>query len=225
MAKTGVMGSTVVCFKYNNGVVMASDNSTTYGSLCLQNFKKIYKLTNNCMVGFSGNISDAQYLHQLIINEINKESRIMDPQGIHKMVQRIIYNRRSELNLLQISVIICGINLKENNHFKNATDESGKMIGVVNSKGNFWFDTYAATGIASHLILPILREEMSENLTKEEASNLMKRCMKILCYKDCNASHNIQMMWCESTGILEEKVMPLETNWELAINNNETVLQ
>ncbi len=225
MKTNGVSGSTVVCFKYNNGIVMASDTGANYGSLCMQNFKKIYKVTDNCITGFSGSISDHQYLHQLILQEINRDPRKLGPQGIHKLVQRIIYNKRSELKPLNISIIIAGINKSKNEHFENATDDQGRFIGVINSKGNFWFDSYAATGIASHLILPILRDEKPEDLTKDQAAILVKRVMKILCYKDCNASNKIQIVWCEHNNILFENNVSLDANLELAINPDETVLQ
>lgn len=220
----GLDGSTVVAFKYKAGVIVATDTAVSYGGLAMPNITRIFKLTENCVVAFSGQYSDIQFLHKAVANEIEDDPRPINPQGIHKLIQRILYRKRSELKFLNVSVVVCGMNKKEESMFKN-TDETGRMVGVVNSKGNFWFEESVATGIASHLILPVLREHGTENLSKEEAIELMEKCLRILCYKDCRASNIVQLAFCESNGIVIGDPYPLSTNWELGVREDETILQ
>ncbi|KAI4291506.1 20S proteasome subunit beta 7 [Pancytospora philotis] len=217
-----VTTSSVVCFAYKTGVIMAADTAGAYGSLALTDFTKIYKLTPRCLAGFSGAVADIQYLHQLVTAEIANDPRPIDPQGIHKMIQLILYERRSKLELLNISVIVCGINRVDEGF--GATDEGGKMVGVVNSKGNFWFDSAVASGIAQHLVIPTIRERRAAVQTKEEAVALMEECMRVLCYKDCKASNVIQMGFCDENETVVTKPYALETNWDIGLADDETVL-
>lgn len=219
----GLYGSTAIGFKYKTGILVATDMGASYGSLAVPDVSKIYKLTDSCLAAFSGNISDIQYLHRIVDAEIQNDPRPIDPQGIHKMIQRIVYERRSQLKILDVSVLVCGINKKENKVFAS-TDATGKMIGVVNSKGNFWFDSCVATGIASHLILPVLRERKTEELGKEEATALMEECLRILCYKDCRASNIMQLAFCEDNEAVIADPQPLDTNWSIGAREDEIVL-
>ncbi|KAI5172813.1 20S proteasome subunit beta 7 [Pancytospora epiphaga] len=221
--KTGVASSTVIAFMYRDGIIMASDTAAFYGNLAIQDITKIYKLNENCIVGFSGSVADIQYLYKTITEEIRKDTRPIDPQGIHKMIQRIVYSRRSELKLLRVSAVVCGIK-KKNDEIFNNTDEAGKFIGMVNGKGNFWFDSCVATGIASHLILPVLRERHTVDLSKEEAIGLMEDCMRLLCYKDTKASNIVQFGFCtESESVINDTYV-LGTNWDMGRREDEIVL-
>lgn len=220
----GLYGSTAIGFKYKTGILIATDTSAAYGSLALPNVSRIYKLTDSCLAAFSGKISDVQYLHKIVSAEIQNDSRPIDPQGVHKLIQRIVYSRRSELKILEVSVLVCGINKKKNTAIES-TDSTGRMIGVVNSKGNFWFDGCVATGIASHLVLPVLREKNTEELSKEEATAAMEECLRILCYKDCRASNVVQIAFCEENEAVVAEPYSLGTDWSIGLREDEIVLQ
>ena len=222
---SGTVGSTVVGFKYRDGVIIAADTGSSYGYLAMDNTKRIFKLTDKCLIGFSGKLTDMQALHEMVVDELNQEVIEMDPQGIHKLFQRVLYSARSRLQLLEVSVVIGGVHIKPNEVFLTQTDEGGRTLSVVNSKGNFWFDSTVATGLAGHLILPILRDAKIEDLDRNGAKKLMERCMRVLCYKDCKASNMIQMGFCEESGVTIEDPYPLDTNWDIGVKEGEIVLR
>ena len=220
----GLFGSTAVAFKYKNGVLLFTDNGASYGRLACTNVTKIFKLTESCAVAFSGQIADIQFVKNFIVNEIVNDPLPIDPQGIHKLLQRLIYSKRSKLEILDISVVVCGVNKKENTLLDN-TDIQGRFLGAINSKGNFWFDNSAATGIASHIILPILREYNVENLSKEEAIKFAEETFRVLLYKDCRASNSLHISICEENNVEILRPYKISTNWEISINQGEIVLQ
>lgn len=220
----GLIGSTVVGFKYDKGIILVTDTAASYGYLGVEGITKVFKITNNCAIAFSGMIGDIQYLKNFISEEIANDPMPIDPQGIHKLIQRVIYSRRSRMELLNLSVVICGVNKKQE-CLLESTDEKGRFLGVVNSKGNFWFDDSVATGIASHLILPILRDKNHKVMNKQDAMILAEECMRLLVYKDIRASRNIQMAVCEENNVEILKPKDIATNWEIGLLKDEIVLE
>ncbi|KAI5148464.1 20S proteasome subunit beta 7 [Enteropsectra breve] len=228
-----LVSSAAVAFKYKGGVMIAANDAASYGSMAVDNVQKIFRLTDRCLAVFTGSVGDINELHRTIMREIREDPRELGPMSIHKFVQRELYQKRSEMKPLELAVIICGIDAQamkqESSHgIKNtygAEDEEGRFLGIVNSKGNFWFDQSMATGLASHLILPILRERDYSTLSREEATALAEECMRILFYKDCKASDVVILAFCEEGTQQITEAYPIETNWNSGIMEGEIVVE
>lgn len=215
--KRGLTSSSIVCFKYKTGVIIATDTSASYGSLAVPNVLRVFKFTDSCITAFSGDISDIQFLHRKVLSQIMDDPLPISPKGVHRIIQQIIYERRNRLELLCVSAVVCGIN--------NGHGEDDRFVGVVNSKGNFWFDDVVATDMASHLILPILRERDTSGMAREEAILSMEESMTILHYKSCTTSNVIQIGICEKSGLEIKAPYALKTDWSLAVQEGEILLQ
>lgn len=221
----GASGTNVIAFKYKDGVIAAMDTGSCYGRIVLNNTERILKLTENCIVLFTGSLGDIQYLKKLVKNEIeNEEFESIDPQGIHKMIQRILYAQRSKATPLNVSAIVAGLNKKNNKVFE-ATDSIGRMLGAVNSKGNFWFDSSVTLNFCSHLVHPIIREKSSEEMSKQEAIQLAEECFRVLCYRDCRATNVIQIGLVSKEGVEIMEPYALKTDWSIGIRESEIILE
>jgi 20S proteasome subunit beta 7 len=220
----GLLGSTAIAFKYRDGVITATDTAVSYGSVSIPNMTKIFKITEKCIVSFSGKMADVHFLRNLVMQEISNDEREMDPQGIHKMIQRIMYSRRSRNEPLLISALVIGVHMKENKMFQS-TSEDGRFVGAVNFKGNFWFDSSVATGIASHIALPLIREANVEEMSKEDAIAFMEHCLKILSYRDCRASNKIQIGIVENGQSSISESYAINTDWAIGLKEGEIVLE
>lgn len=221
----GLSGTNAIAFKFRDGVIAAVDTGANYGYLSVPNVQKVFSPTKNAVLLFSGLISDIQFLIKFIKEEIESdEGRTIDPQGIHKMVQRILYQKRSEGSPLQVSVIVCGVNHKTNTLFQS-TDDAGRMIGVVNSKGNFWYDDSVSLSFSSSFALPILRDIDLLSLDREQAIKLMEECFRILCYKDCRSTNRIEVAIVEKgkTEIMDP--YEISTEWLIGKTEEEILLQ
>lgn len=213
----GVYASNAISFKFKDGIISGVDTGVTYGSVSMKNVQRVYKITDSCHVTFSGLVSDIQNLISLLSLELEKDSNYpVSPQGIHKMIQRILYMKRSEANPIWVSAIVCGINKKENKEF-NSTDDLGRIIGAVNSKGSFWFDDCVALSFSSNVVLPILRSKDLTNMSKEEAIQLMEECFRILCYKDCRATNRIHIGILTSSGLEMSDAYCIKTDWKIGL--------
>lgn len=221
----GVTGINAIAFKYRDGVIAGVDTGATYGKRAVYGIQSVFRATDECLIVFTGLLSDVQFLRRFIKEELEADvRRKMDPQGIHKMIQRILYSKRSELEPLAVSVIVCGMNKKENEIFE-ATDEKGRIIGVANSKGNFWFDDSAAISFSAHFALPLIRAKNLDELDREGAMKLMEECFRIMCYKDCRATNVIQIGFVEEkeTGILEPQCV--QTEWGIGQREDEILVE
>ena len=57
------IGTSVMALKYKDGVMIAADTSTTYGSMMkIKDARRIIKLTDDCIFAASGEMSDFQDL-------------------------------------------------------------------------------------------------------------------------------------------------------------------
>lgn len=64
------------------------------------------------------------------------------------------------------------------------------MIGV------HYVDDHVATGFGNHLARPIFRDEWREDLTLEEGTALLEKCMLVLFYRDRSAINKFQVCIC-----------------------------
>lgn len=220
----GVYATNAISFKFKEGIIIGIDTGATYGSVSIKDTNRIVKVTDNCVVAFSGQLGDIQFLKNFIKHELESEdTRKMDPQGIHKMIQRILYSKRSEGKPMAVQVIVSGINHKANAVF-DSTDENGRMIGVANSKGNFWFDESVALSFSSNFVLPLLREKSLDEIDRQGAIALMEECFKVLCYRDCRSTNRIQISILDSNKTEVYDTYCIKTDWAVGLNEGETLL-
>lgn len=65
-------------------------------------------------------------------------------------------------------------------------------------KGTPYQSASIATGFGSHLAQPILRKELElrggeENITQEQAAQILKKCMKVLFYRDARSMNKVMI--------------------------------
>ncbi|WEL38578.1 proteasome type-4 subunit beta [Encephalitozoon hellem] len=222
-----VTGTSVVSFKYKDGIIMGADTRGSYGRLAkYSGIQRMFKFGDKTLIGISGEVSDMQYLVKTLNILTEEDNRGIDPKGYHKIIQRILYSARSRISPLNLSVCVGGINA---GHERGcAISNEKKMLGCVNHLGNFYFSDVICTGIGNYIALPFLRSKVEgreDEITREEATSLIEETMRILCYRDCNASNEIQIGYADSQGVHISDPYPLETNWDIGIREDEIVIE
>ncbi|KAG7779629.1 hypothetical protein KL930_002274 [Ogataea haglerorum] len=182
-----ITGTSVIAVRYKDGVVMAADNMGAYGSLMkLDDVERIIRVGSETIVGISGDISDLQYLERILDDLAVEDSYDMEQDNlkasyVHEYLTRVLYNRRSKMDPLWNACIVAGF------------DEEGEpFMKYVDLLGVSYASPSLATGFGAHLAIPLLRQKADtmkdvEKLTKEDAVNLVKDCMKILFYRDARS--------------------------------------
>ncbi|NXN73734.1 PSB4 protein, partial [Himantopus himantopus] len=207
-----VTGTSVLGVKFAGGVIIAADTMGSYGSLArFRGISRLLKVNDTTMLGASGDYADFQYLKQIIDQMVIDEELLGDghsysPKAIHSWLTRVMYNRRSKINPLWNTVVIGGYYNGES------------FLGYVDMLGVAYEAPTLATGYGAYLAQPLMREvlEKKPSLTKEEARDLIDRCMKILYYRDARSFNRYEVAIATEKGVEVEGPLTLEANWDIA---------
>ena len=204
--------TSTIAIKYKGGVLIAADTSVSYGSLAMTKLNRIFVL-NKTLITFNGMVNDFLYIKRCLEEEIAQDKREIDSKGIFKLLQLFMYSERSRVKPKFCSIVIAGLDKKKD-----------AFLGSITSKGVFWEDDTIATGFASHLVLPLLREKKTTNLSLEEAKDFLRKTCKVLIYKDAKASNKIQMGHITNEGEIEVSNEVLDSDWAISHKLNEIKL-
>ncbi|KAJ1992179.1 Proteasome subunit beta type-7 [Coemansia spiralis] len=208
-----VTGTSVVAFKYKDGIMMAADCLGSYGRMAMfRNERRLMAVGKTTLLGMSGDISDYQHMQHTLENIMTQEYDMDDGQrlgtkSIYKCISKIMYNRRSKMNPLWNSYVIAGV------------DSGEKVLGYVDLIGTTYESPTIATGYGSHMAQPILRkvvEGREDEITEEEAVKIIEDCMRVLYYRDARAFNKLTRAKVTAQGVEITEPYSLETNWDFA---------
>jgi len=208
-------GTSVVGVTFKDGIVLAADTLGSYGSLArFRNCSRLLQVNPTIIVGCTGDYADFQYLKGIIeqkaIDDVCKDDGFsMSAVSLHCWLTRVLYNKRSEFDPLWTTFIVGGVEPGEE-----------PFLGFVDKLGTSYKDPIIATGYASHIATPLIRDEWKEDMTEQEAIDLVKRCMSILYYRDARAFHKYELgiVSKDTTGKVVYRIEgPLEVNQDWAI--------
>lgn len=175
-----VTGTSVLGLQYKDGVMLATDTLASYGSLArFMNIERLEKVGTNVVIGASGDMSDWQNIKHMLSKVIAEESHAGDghsltPPQVYAYLARTMYGRRSKMDPLWNALVLGG--------YDAAT--SKPFLGYVDLLGTTYQNSTIATGFGLHLAAPMLRkavEGREDTLTEDEAREILKDCMRVLC--------------------------------------------
>ncbi|ROW05881.1 hypothetical protein VPNG_07982 [Cytospora leucostoma] len=235
-----VTGTSVLGLKFKDGVVLAADNLASYGSLArFSDVKRLRPFGNTSVVGFSGDVSDMQYLDrhlgELEIDEAYEgnldpaaadhkdgqsgEERGKDHSGglsaenLHKYLSKLFYARRNKFDPLWNQILVAGF---------SAEDPNRPFLAAADLRGTVFSSPSLATGFGAMLAQPIMRkhaatEEQAALLTRDEAVAIVKECMKVLYYRDARSWDGYSLAVVTKDGVEVEDDLKLENqSWAFA---------
>jgi 20S proteasome subunit beta 7 len=167
-------------------------------------------------VGFGGDVSDMQYLDRLlnsldIRENYSSSENSLNAKNLHTYLAKVMYNRRSKFDPLWNHLLIVGMDGD-----KKPFLASADLLGTTFSSPSL------ATGFGAHLAQPILRtilpdEAAVENVTREQAVEKIKECMKVLFYRDARSMDKYSIAVITKDGVdLDENVKLENQSWAFA---------
>ncbi|KAF1845637.1 proteasome component PRE4 [Cucurbitaria berberidis CBS 394.84] len=212
-----VTGTSVLAAKFKDGVVIAADNLASYGSLArFTDVKRLRKFNDEVVVGFGGDVSDMQYLDRLlnsldIRENYSSAETPLNAKNLHTYLAKVMYNRRSKFDPLWNHLLIAGLD-----------GESKPFLASADLLGTTFSSPSLATGFGAHLAQPLLRtilpdEASVQNVTREQAVDKIKECMKVLFYRDARSMDKYSIAVITSEGVdLDEDVKLENQSWAFA---------
>lgn len=213
-----VTGTSVVAIKFKDGVVIAADNLASYGSLArFTDVKRLRTFADSSVLGFSGDVSDMQYLNRhltdLSLNEAytSPDEPRLNAANLHRYLAKLLYNRRSKFDPLWNHLLVAGLD-----------DEGEPFLAAADLLGSTYSAPSLATGFGAMLAQPIMRrhapdEESARKLSREEAVNIIKECMKVLYYRDARSldSYSIAVVTKDGVDLKENEKLEAQS-WAFA---------
>eukprot|EP01147_Barroeca_monosierra_P006495 gene6495-9368_t len=207
-----VTGTSVLGIKFEGGVAIAADTLGSYGSLArFRNVSRLVKVGDATVVGGSGDIADfnmiRDYLNTLEIeNREAQDGHEITPQAVHSYLTRVMYNRRSKFDPLWNTVLVGG--MKKGVPYLAYTDK----LGVA------YEEQAISCGYGSYIALPLMREviEKGEKLTKDDAVNLLQKCLQVLWYRDARSLNRYEIATITSDGVKVSQPQAAPSDWSIA---------
>ena len=173
------------------------------------------KVNDTTVIGFSGDLSDFQYLRDVVERRQIEEDMhgggvTMRPEALHCWLTRVMYNRRSKFDPLWNTILVGGM------------QKDKPFLGCVDMIGTAWKEDIIATGLGGNLAIPAMQEELdkkggkTENLTRADAEELIRKCIRVCYLRDCRATSKFHIATVNKEGTTVEGPLTIESDWEIA---------
>lgn len=192
-----VPGATTVGVVCQNGVILASEKRVSYGYLVVsKGGKKVFKLTDHIGAACAGLVSDMQILVREVEAYANLFSldvgRSISVRSSAKLMSNLLFGRR--LAPLITQTIVGGI------------DEEEASLYVLDILGSVIPDKYAVVGSGTEIAMGVIEEGYKEDLTMEEAKDLVVRAIKSAISRDIMSGDGIDFLLITKDGTREESM-------------------
>ncbi|CAL5998573.1 Proteasome_subunit beta type [Hexamita inflata] len=190
---TYVTGTTAIGIRYKDGVLLASDKALSYGKMHLSHdYCRIQQMTEKAALVFSGDEADMKDALNIIKNQV-QEQRCNDlpppsAKAIHGQLSLQNYEKRNDSDPYMNNFLIAGPN----------------FLGIVDLFGTNFETNFYATSLGKYYCLPLIRDRYRPDMTKEQAHEVVKDCIKVMWNNDCLAEKKYDVWFVTKEGI--EKV-------------------
>ena len=190
-----IPGATTIGVTFKDGVILASEKRVSYGYLVVSKVgRKVFRITSHIGAACAGLVSDMQVLIREVEAYGNLFSldagRPISVRSAAKLTSNLLFNRR--LAPLITQTIVGGI------------DDEGASLYGLDPLGSVIPDKYMVVGSGTEIAMGVIEEGYKENMTAEEAQELVVRAMKSAISRDIMSGDGIDFLIITKEGISEE---------------------
>src|SRR5512136_1126614 len=192
-----IPGATTIGVLFKDGVVLASEKRVSYGYLVVSKTgKKVFKITDHVGAACAGLVSDMQVL----IREVEAYGnlfrldvgRAISVRSAAKLMSNLLFNHRMAPLITQ--TIVGGI------------DSEGASLYSLDPLGSVLPDKYMVVGSGTEIAMGVIEDGYEDNLSLQEAKELVNRAMKSAISRDIMSGDGIDFLIITKQGIQEESV-------------------
>lgn len=179
--------TTTVGLKCSDGVVLASDRRASKGGMVgSKGVKKIYLLDSNKAVAIAGQLSDANYL----INLVKAESKLIEfergfPLTVKesaKLLSNILYTGMRNYAPFITEMLVAGL------------DETGPRLFEADLSGAVTEEQFTSSGSGSPVAFGVLEASYREGLNSSEATEIASKAVKAAMERDPGSGNGIMVL-------------------------------
>jgi len=209
------VGSSVIGMKFKDGVIIACDTRLNYGSIAkFQNIDdRVQRINANTMLASSGEYSDFQevvrFLKETALNDVLDKRSYLGPDELTNYLSSMHYYRRNKMNPYWNYTVTGGL----------SWDGKPVLYGV-DQYGTLLKSDYMLVGMAIYFCNSIIEPEYPlnfEELSQDAAMNILRKCFKVLFYRDTRAGNRIKFSVMKNQNgevSYDEIFEDLETEWD-----------
>jgi len=192
-----IPGATTIGVVCKDGVILASEKRVSYGYLVVsKGGKKVFQITDHIGAACAGLVSDMQ----ILVREMDAYAKLfsldvgrsISVRSAAKLMSNLLFNRR--LAPLITQTIVGGM------------DDEGASLYVLDVLGSVIPDKYAVVGSGTEIAMGVLEEGFKEDLTMEEAKDLVIRSIKSAISRDIMSGDGVDFLLITKDGIHEESM-------------------
>lgn len=193
-----IPGATTLGLICADGVILASEKRLSYGYFVMsKTSKKVFKITDKIGAACAGLVGDMQILVKeaaAYLKLYSLEANVpISVRAAAKLIGNLLFQNRLYPYITQI--IVGGI------------DDEGPKLFALDPLGSVIEDKYASVGTGAELAIGILEAEYREDLTIEEAKELVKKAVKAAVSRDAGSGNGIDLLIITKDGIKEEALL------------------
>ena len=190
-----IPGATTVGLIYRDGVLLASERKVSYGYFVMsKSARKVFKITSTIGAACAGLVGDMQ----ILAKEASAYANIYTYENDHpisvkataKLIGSLLFQKRLMPYFTQ--TIIGGI------------DQDGPSLYVLDLLGSVLPDKYASVGSGTEISMGVLEDEYKDNMSLDEAKDLMKRAIKAALARDAASGGDVDLLIISKEGIKTE---------------------
>lgn len=186
--------TTVVGVKCVDGVVLASDRRASKGGMIgSKSVRKIYALDDNKAVAIAGQLSDANYL----INLVKAEAKLIElRRGFQltvkeaaKLLSNIMYSGMRSYAPYVTEILVAGI------------DETGPRLFEADVSGAITDEEFTATGSGSPMAFGLLEGSYRQGIKVSDGASVAARAVRAAMERDPGSGNGIQVLKITKEGM------------------------
>lgn len=185
--------TTIVALKCSDGVVLASDRRATKGGMIgSKEVRKIYPIDSRKAVAIAGQLSDANYL----INLLKAEAKLiefergfpMTVKEVAKMLSNMLYSGMRGYAPYITEMLVAGV------------DDTGSQVFEADMSGAVTDEKFASSGSGSPMAYGVLESMYSEGISTTEGMDIATKAVKSAMERDPGSGNGIQVLTISKTG-------------------------
>lgn len=186
--------TTVVGLKCTDGVVLASDRRASKGGMIgSKAVKKIYLLNDTKAVAIAGQLSDANYL----INLVKAESKLMEfERGFvlsvkesSKLLSNLLYTGMRSYAPFITEMLVAGV------------DDAGPGLFEADISGAVTEEKFTSSGSGSPIAFGVLEASYKDGITTEEGAEIATKAVSAAMERDPGSGNGITVLLIKQKGV------------------------
>ncbi|MBC7120813.1 MAG: proteasome subunit beta [Candidatus Methanosuratus sp.] len=179
--------TTIVAVRCVDGVVLASDRRASKGGMIgSKAVKKIYPIDDRKAVAIAGQLSDANYL----VNLVKAEAKLMEfnrgfpltVKEVAKLLSNMLYSGMRNYAPYITELLVAGV------------DETGPNVFEADISGAVTDEVFTSSGSGSPMAYGVLEASYRDGLTVKEGAEIAGRAVRSAMERDPGSGNGVQVM-------------------------------